>query len=98
MTTVKLLIKTIIGMMKKLITMKTIGASNMEYKYLDGHTIELLAYHHDGIQLEHVKSQMNAIMEYIEVNQKRYTYSKDFREAIDGMIKYIVAGKLLLKE
>lgn len=84
-------------MTKKVIITMIIGVKNMEYKYLDEHTIELLAHHHSGEQLEHVKTQMNAIMEYIETNQKRYTYSKDFRDAVDGMIKYIVAGKLLLK-
>lgn len=75
-----------------------IPTNEKKYQYLDDYTISLLKHHHSGDNLELVKSQMNTIMGFIETNSGRYTYSNDFRNAIDEVIALIVAGKFLKSE
>ena len=74
---------------------RSMPTNEKKYQYLDDYTISLLKHHHSGDNLELVKSQMNTIMGFIETNSGRYTYSNDFRTAIDEVIALIVAGKFL---
>ena len=62
---------------------------------VDQSTIEILSKYYQGEKLEKVKKHMETILDLINTNANRYSFSKDYKDAIDHVIGLIIVGKFL---